>query len=355
VVGIYNATAIAAGAIHSMALRSDGTVSTWGSNFLGQLGNGTYSDSNVPVTAWLIPPTVGIAAGPMYSLGLRADGKVFSWGWNYWGTLGNSSAGPKSNVPVPVTNVTGAVRIAAGATHALAITNPLAAVNPANMTFGSTAIGSSSAPQNVTLTNLGPDPMIVSTLTIVGANPADFNVTPLAQPVTLPVNSSMTVAVRFTPTANGARSASLRFGNNAFKGPHMVSLSGTGYTPALPADMAIGQRVDQAGARLTYTIILRNNGPGSATNVSFRGAVPYKTELVGISAPGCTPYIRGGLIGCTFPNVASGTQKTITMVVDVTVDEPVQIDNTVVVSASTPDPDMSNNQSVLVTDWDMSK
>jgi uncharacterized repeat protein (TIGR01451 family) len=355
VVGINNAAAIAAGAVHSMALRSDGTVSAWGSNGLGQLGNGTYNSSNVPVTTWLFPPIVGIAAGPMYSLGLRADGKVFAWGWNYHGTLGNSGAGPKSNIPVPVTNLSGAVRISAGATHAVAITNPLASVNPTSLSFGSTAAGSMSAPQNVTLTNLGPDPMIVSNLAIVGANPADFTVTALAQPTTLAVNSSMTVAVRFTPTANGIRTASLRFTDTGFKGPHLVSLSGSAYTPALPADMAIGQSVVQVDKRLTYTIQMRNYGPGSATSVTFNGAVPYKTELVSIDARGCVPNSRLGPLACTYPSMASGAQNTITLVVDVIVDEPVQIDNTVVVSSATSDPEPGNNSSTLVTDWDMSK
>jgi len=40
---------IAAGASHVLALRTDGTVRTWGLNWAGELGNGTKTDSNVPV------------------------------------------------------------------------------------------------------------------------------------------------------------------------------------------------------------------------------------------------------------------------------------------------------------------
>ena len=49
VVGIGNATAIAASTTHSCALRSDETVVCWGSGGYGQLGDGTSTDSNVPV------------------------------------------------------------------------------------------------------------------------------------------------------------------------------------------------------------------------------------------------------------------------------------------------------------------
>lgn len=350
VAGIGNAVAIAAGAIHSLALRADGTVAAWGAGGLGQLGNGFYNDSNVPVTSWLFPTIVGIAAGPMHSMGLRSDGKLFSFGWNYWHQLGNDGAGPKSNIPVAVANLTGVVRISAGATHSLAITNPLAVVNPAGLSFGTVTTGTASAAQNVTLTNKGPDPMVVSSLSIVGANPGDFSVTPLAQPVTLGVNSSMTVAVRFTPSAAGSRSATLRFVDSGFQSPHLVSLSGNGYTPPLPADLAVSQTVLRADNRLTYTIVIRNSGPGPATNVTFRDVVPVETRFVKIDAPECYSDIRQGPGVCTYRSLESGGQKTITLVVDVTSADVIQVVNTASVSSATADPDYDNNVSTLVTD-----
>ncbi len=49
VTGVTNATAISAGGAHSCALLSSGHVDCWGLNYSGELGDGTTSDSLVPV------------------------------------------------------------------------------------------------------------------------------------------------------------------------------------------------------------------------------------------------------------------------------------------------------------------
>ena len=62
--------AIAGGGNHSLALEDDGTMSAWGYNTYGQLGNGSYDDSDVPV-----PVSIGgiksIAGGSYHSLAVR--------------------------------------------------------------------------------------------------------------------------------------------------------------------------------------------------------------------------------------------------------------------------------------------
>jgi alpha-tubulin suppressor-like RCC1 family protein len=116
-------SAIAAGNFHSLALKNDGTVWTWGSNSLGQLGNGNYADSNVPVQVSNIAGVVAIAGGDAHSLALKNDGSVWSWGDNLGGQLGNGTSILKSNVPVQVSSLTGVIAIAAGAYHSLALKN----------------------------------------------------------------------------------------------------------------------------------------------------------------------------------------------------------------------------------------
>ncbi|MDP2400810.1 MAG: Ig-like domain-containing protein, partial [Actinomycetota bacterium] len=89
---------IAAGEEHSLALRSNGTVAAWGANTFGQ--------STVPAG---LTGVVAIAAGGYHSLALKSDGKVVAWGANGSG---------QSTVPSTLTNV---VAIAAGGFHSLAL------------------------------------------------------------------------------------------------------------------------------------------------------------------------------------------------------------------------------------------
>ena len=105
-------TAIAAGGFHSLALKNDSTVWAWGSNGYGELGNGTNTNSNLPLQVPGLTGTNAIAAGGSHSLGLKSDGTVRAWGMNIWGQLGNGTF-TDSNVPVQVSGLTGVSAIAA--------------------------------------------------------------------------------------------------------------------------------------------------------------------------------------------------------------------------------------------------
>jgi alpha-tubulin suppressor-like RCC1 family protein len=99
--------AIAAGQIHSMALCSDGTIATWGYNNNGELGNSGTASSSVPVavsiaaTPLATRSVVGVAAGAHHSLARCSDGTVAAWGLNNAGQLGDGSTVSRS-VPVAV-------------------------------------------------------------------------------------------------------------------------------------------------------------------------------------------------------------------------------------------------------------
>ena len=98
---------LAAGNSQSMALASDGTVYTWGWNQYGQLGNGTTTNSRIPVAVVTTgTPLAGktisqIAAGNAHALAMTDDGAIYSWGWNQYGQLGNNST-INSSLPVIV-------------------------------------------------------------------------------------------------------------------------------------------------------------------------------------------------------------------------------------------------------------
>ncbi|MDB6155312.1 MAG: Repeat family protein, partial [Chthoniobacteraceae bacterium] len=122
--GMPRMTRIAAGAEHSMALGSDGSLWLWGSNIYGQLGTGNSIGITSPYKATAIPAQiVEIAAGGKHSLALAADGTVFSWGWDVSGQLGDDPLCVQKLSPVPVSGLTGVSSISAGALHNLAIVN----------------------------------------------------------------------------------------------------------------------------------------------------------------------------------------------------------------------------------------
>lgn len=113
-------TAITGGWSYSVALKSDGTVWAWGRNDSGQLGNGTTSDSSVPVQVSNLSGVIAIAGGGFHSLALKTDGTVWSWGRNDFGQLGNGTTSD-STVPVQISNLSGVLAIAGGGFHCLAL------------------------------------------------------------------------------------------------------------------------------------------------------------------------------------------------------------------------------------------
>ncbi|OQX14607.1 MAG: hypothetical protein BWK80_41665, partial [Desulfobacteraceae bacterium IS3] len=100
-------TDIAAGSNHSLALNStDGTVWAWGYNSNGELGDGTMADHLTPVQVSLTGVFSKIAAGSMHSLALKNDGTVWAWGNNSSGQLGDGTT-TKSLTPIQVSILSG--------------------------------------------------------------------------------------------------------------------------------------------------------------------------------------------------------------------------------------------------------
>ncbi|MFM5904590.1 MAG: IPT/TIG domain-containing protein, partial [Micrococcales bacterium] len=120
------ATAIAVGASHSCALISDGTVRCWGLNSSGQLGDNTLVQKLVPTTVKATASTnltgvTAISAGAAHTCAIIGSGSTATakcWGSNANGRLGNGSTTNSSlPVTVTVTLTTGITAIVAGGSH----------------------------------------------------------------------------------------------------------------------------------------------------------------------------------------------------------------------------------------------
>jgi len=79
---------VSVGQIHTVALKSDGTVWTWGGDNVGQLGNGSTTERHAPAKLTSLSGMVQVAAGEWHTLALNSDGTVWSWGYNQFGELG---------------------------------------------------------------------------------------------------------------------------------------------------------------------------------------------------------------------------------------------------------------------------
>ncbi len=130
--GLANVIAVAAGMGHSMALKADGTVWAWGLDDNGQLGNngtspdtcnipgqfGTFACSLVPRQVTGIDNVVAISVGWRHSMALKRDGTVWSWGSGFSGQTGTGGGG---NVPGQVAASGVFTRISAGYMHSVAL------------------------------------------------------------------------------------------------------------------------------------------------------------------------------------------------------------------------------------------
>jgi alpha-tubulin suppressor-like RCC1 family protein len=117
-------TAVAGGYESAYAIGSDGHLYAWGDNSIGELGDGTNTNSATPVVvslpAGVTPTAIAGGGGAGYAIG--SDGNLYAWGLNQYGELGNNST-TNSMTPVVVQLPSGvtakAITAGGGFAHAI--------------------------------------------------------------------------------------------------------------------------------------------------------------------------------------------------------------------------------------------
>ena len=166
--GLTGVTAIAAGEQHCLALESDGTVVAWGAEYGG----------GIDVPAGLSGVTA-IAAGNLFSLALKSDGTIVAWG-----RFASS----------PPDGLSGVTAIAAGESHSLALYTAADVLVTSGMTTprmadstGSIRVTALDGPASASIAIAAPS---ISRTRM--QPPACLRTTPSPQPTTVPTSSSRT-------------------------------------------------------------------------------------------------------------------------------------------------------------------
>jgi alpha-tubulin suppressor-like RCC1 family protein len=98
---------VSAGSVHTTAIKTDGTLWTWGSGDSGQLGNAGYTVRSTPVTTFAGGTNwkqVSSGFGSYHTTAIKTDGTLWTWGRGYSGQLGNANA---TNRSTPITTFAG--------------------------------------------------------------------------------------------------------------------------------------------------------------------------------------------------------------------------------------------------------
>ena len=210
-------------------------------------------------------------------------------------TLQISSNAPQANVTLNGTGQAPGVSV-----------SPLGPIN-----FGSIKTSLTSTPTQVTITNTGVGPLVVSGITLVGTNPGDFGVATggtracASLTPTIPASDYCTVNVTFTPTSVGNKAASLAVTSNA--SPASVTLEGIGIDPNIS--------VAPVGPIDFGAVLISQTSPATEVTISNTGTTPLVVGSIAIGGTDATQFAVavGGTNACASlaPTIAAGENCTV--------------------------------------------
>ncbi len=288
---------------------------------------GRSSSTNYPVTTGAFQPTNAGSYDAIYSV-LNATGTSLLYSTYLGGTavdvafvmavdkLGNSyiiGRTYSTNFPVTPGVVQSTMR---GTTNAVVFKfAPGVQAWPLSLNFGTEAIGQTSAALTTKLTNSEAATLNISTITLVGADAADYLITGNTCGSTLASGASCTVTLTLTPSTTGTRTAVLSIADNAANTPQNVSLTGVGSN----------SNATLTPATLTYAAqVIGTSSPAQAATLTNTGSVAITITSISAAAPytqtnNCGSSLAAGAnctINVVFTPTKSGTQTGTLSVVD---------------------------------------
>lgn len=114
---------VSPGTMHTVAVKTDGTLWTWGFNGYGQLGDNTAVDKHIPTQIGTDHDWVSAKAGSHYCLAQKSDGSLWAWGMNFYGQCGIPSNPGNILIPTRIGTATDWQFYTAASQHTIAIKN----------------------------------------------------------------------------------------------------------------------------------------------------------------------------------------------------------------------------------------
>ncbi len=311
-----------AATLHGVGLAPAGaSLSAASLTFSGQL----MATASAPQTVTLTNP-----GGVALTVGTIAAGGDFTAG-NDCGTslaAGASCTLTVTFTPTAAGNRTGTLTLNDSAANSpqtvslqgTGIEPPAALLSSPALTFGSQAVGSGSAAITVALSNPGGAPLLISGITATG----DFSAVNGCG-TSLAPGAGCSIAVTFTPTAEGSRSGALNIQDNAAGSPQTVALDGTGIAAGLnlaPGSLNFGGTA--VGASTSQGLTISNTGATTLHVSSLAGSGDFTV------AGNCAAIPAGAAcsLSVTFTPSAAGTRNGVITITDDAADSPQTVPST---------------------------
>jgi len=113
---------VEAGGGHTCGITIGGVAYCWGRNIYGAFGDGTTTNTTIPVPAAGGLPLIGVTPADWHTCGLDGSGAAYCWGFDERGSLGDGIFEPMHLTPVPVSGGLAFTSIDAGAQHTCGLT-----------------------------------------------------------------------------------------------------------------------------------------------------------------------------------------------------------------------------------------